>query len=260
MKLNGFIPVPKEATQGGAPIDAFQADAFRQNDDLFERLAQTAMLSPLIPNGLDGNIQTSSLPVSSRTSIAYQVVHAKTIEVDTTVNLKEGVPLIWMAQEEIVVKDTINAKGKGPAKGKKGDFGGSGGGGDSTKGQDCELPLSGHSIAAGGAAKVAGNLLSKEWASRALAVLAFCQGGGVVFLCAPLIKFEGSGAIDADGENGTNNAGGGGGGLIVLIAHHIIGMVIDDSRSDCNVKVKGGKGPGTGGDGGKGYVLVRKFN
>src|SRR4051812_18754943 len=56
MTLEGFISIAEQATTGGAPIDAFQADAFRRNDALFEQIMQALMASPFMPTGTDGNV------------------------------------------------------------------------------------------------------------------------------------------------------------------------------------------------------------
>ena len=82
-----------------------------------------------------------------------------------------------------------------------------------------------------------------------------------MILCAQEIEFTGNGQIDARGGDGTaNNHGGGGGGLIVLIAGKITGDSEYDSHATPvpagrNVLYGGGKGHGTGKEGGKGRYL-----
>lgn len=265
MALNGFTSVPAAATMGGAPIDAYQADAFRRNDELFEKWLQSVLVSPLIPSGYDAQaIATNPEP--------YRFVNAREIEITSPISLaadQHKIPIIWFARDRIVLKETINVAGKGAQPGEHGDFGGSGGFG-TVDGQPCRLPYSGVQMFPGGItgtnAQKRGQDLSNAWASRALPLLAYCRGGaaggndggtnggaggGVVVLCAPTIQFEGANAkIDASGADGQGggNTGGGGGGLVVLIAKKIIG-------STGNVDVSGGQKQGTGGDGGNGLFL-----
>ncbi len=268
MQLEGYTAVPSNATLGGAPIDAFQADAFRQNDVLFQQLLQAVLTSPLVPNGMDGII--SDPP-------AYQVVNAKTITVSNPIPFMTGpnrhrLPLIWLAREKITIGAKIDAKGNGAfisadANTKFGDFGGSGGGSDADSGAGCRLPFSATDFLAGGASGANGNNLSTEleWASRAFAYLPFCrggaaggsadggEGGGVVFLCAPVIEFLANGEIDVSGNDGkSGNAGGGGGGLVVLTARHI-----HNANLGSNILINGGTKSGSGGDGGEGHFFRR---
>src|SRR3954454_16125186 len=104
MTLSGFISVPEQATTGGAPIDAFQADAFRRNDTLFEQVMQALLSSPFMPTGTDGDVVDPD---------AKQFVNAKTIMVNTACILTAAVPLIWIARDKITVSNTINARGMG---------------------------------------------------------------------------------------------------------------------------------------------------
>jgi hypothetical protein len=270
MTLAGFITVPEQATIGGAPIDAFQADAFRQNDTLFEQVMQALLSSPFMPSGTDGDVVDPD---------AKQFVNARMIMVNTARNLTAGVPLIWMAREKITVNHIINARGMGAAAGQPGDFGGGGGGGTSA-GQPCNMPFSPNPvppdsvILAGSTAGAAGlNLTTADaWKlSRIPMFLPWLKGGaggsdgggaggGVVCLCAPIIEVTGAnGKIDARGSDvtsatvpaGTNSQGGGGGGLVLLIARQLI-----NATPGTTVLVDGGKplsttGPGKAGGNGK---------
>src|SRR5438309_9701101 len=146
MTLTGFISVPEQATAGGAPIDAFQADAFRSNDTLFEQVMQALLSSPFMPAGTDGDVVDPD---------ARQFVNAKTIVVNTVCNLTAGVPLIWIARDKITINNTINARGMGAQAGQPGDFGGGGGGG-ATGGQPCNMPFSTDLILAASAAGAVG--------------------------------------------------------------------------------------------------------
>ncbi|MEM7509284.1 MAG: hypothetical protein AAF388_00045 [Bacteroidota bacterium] len=258
MPLNEFINIPQTATVGGAPIDAFQADAFRRNDSLFHRLFLSILSSPLIPNGKDGPLTDPS---------AERLVNATTITVasGTTINLTNRVPLIWMATESITIEGTIDADGRGAQNGETGDFGGSGGGGGGNPGQPTQTPVTNVPILQGGDGTGGGgngNNANPDWATRALAFLPLCkggasgaggangEGGGVVFLCAPTITITGN--ITAQGNGGP---GGGGGGLIVLIGNDL--STVDDG---VNVVYGGGASTGGGGNGGNGILLVRDFN
>lgn len=247
---------------GGAPIDAYQADAFRRNDELFEKWLQSVLVSPLIPSGYDAqSIVANPEP--------YRFVNAREIEINSAISFAANinkVPIIWFARDQILIKQEINVAGKGAQPGEHGDFGGSGGYG-TVDGQPCQLPYSGIQMFPGGTSGAKrGTDLSSAWASRALPLLAYCRGGaaggndggtnggaggGVVVLCAPTIQFEGGSAkIDASGTDGQGggNTGGGGGGLVVLIAKKIIGAA-------GKVDVSGGQKQGTGGDGGNGLYL-----
>jgi hypothetical protein len=253
--LNGYIEVPSAATVGGAPIDAFQADAFRRNDLFFEKVLRALFSAPLVGNGSDGVMIDPP---------AKQIVHATTITVNSLTTLEPRVPLIWFARESITIKRRIDAQGKGAQPTEDGDFGGSGGGG-AAAGKACKLPVSGHQILAGGAIGAVGNNLTADWASRALSILALCKGGaaggdatggaggGVVVLCAPVINIDRSagntGEIVAKGADGTGGGGGGGGGLVILIGNEITGTA-------GHVDFAGGGGAGAGGIG---LFMERKF-
>ncbi len=261
MTLQGFISIPEQATTGGAPIDAFQADAFRQNDVLFEQVLQSLLSSPFMPTGTDGDVIDPD---------PRQVVNAKTIVVNTQRNLTASVPLIWMAREKITLNHTINARGFGAQAGQSGDFGGGGGGG-ATGGQPCNMPFSGDTILAASAAGAAGRNLdtADAWKiSRALLFLPWLKGGaagsdsggaggGVVCLCAPLIELiDPNGKIDARGADaGAANKGGGGGGLIILIARQIV-----NANGGTTILINGGAAAGgSGAAGGNGKFIAQQF-
>lgn len=264
MALQGFTPVPFAATLGGAPIDAFQMDAFRRNDLLFEQLLRGLMCSPFFPAGHQG--ASPYMPTDAR-----EFVNARVIELNSAMTLTPSVPLIWFASERIVLNASINGDGAGaqPADATTGetghgDFGGSGGGSKTAvRGGDCRLPFSGALGIDGGPIGVVGNPLTEEWASRALAALAFCKGGaaggnesaaakggaggGVVFLCAPEIHLGAGVQITVRGTQGAADCGGGGGGLIVLLSRRV-------SRTP-TVAVTGGAANGDGKAGGDGRLL-----
>ncbi len=271
--LTGFTAVPEAATVGGAPIDAFQADAFRRNDILFEQVIQSLMCSPFMPTSAIG--VGSGDVVASADSFAREFINAKNINVTAKCTLTARVPLIWIARERIIIGAEIDASGKG-AQAEEGDFGGSGGGG-ATAGFRCLMPFvptatvkPEEQILVGGAAGAVGINLSTADAwklSRALLFLPFLvggaagsdgggEGGGVVCLCAPVIEFRTGGLINAAGKPAiTNNKGGGGGGLVYLIARQIIG-----ANEGTNIKVTGGLAAGgTGRAGGSGRYIPHEF-
>ena len=264
MAINGYIKVPDSATKGGAPIDAFQADAFRQNDDLFEKLLSQLMLTPLFLNQGTG-VANNPNP--------DEIIKKEEITVNSTVNVVGKVPLVWLATEEIKIEGggIIDANGKGAEKGETGDFGGSGGGGSGAgnDGKDCLLPVSGHKIISGGGTSTSGNNLNAKWGLRALSVLTNIRGGaaggddgsndggnggGVIVLCAPKISMAGNGKIEAKGSDGSGgDTGGGGGGLVVLIYREKDNVHLAGGSQ--NIFVDGGNGSGSGGNGGQGLVL-----
>lgn len=270
MTLSGFISVPEQATTGGAPIDAFQADAFRRNDVLFEQVMQGLLSSPYMPAGIDGDV-TNPDP--------KQFVNAKTIIVNSMINLMAGVPLIWMAREKITINHTINAKGRGAQSGHPGDFGGSGGGG-ATAGQPCNMPFSTDPIipaSAAGSIGVGLDALSEpeRWklsriplflpwlkggaaGAASSATAAGAAGGGVVCLCAPVIELiHLTGKIDASGVTATDsNGGGGGGGLVFLVARQIV-----NATAGATVLVNGGPSVagGSGQAGGNGKLIAQTY-
>jgi hypothetical protein len=251
MTLPGFISIPEQAVVGGAPVDAFQADAFRRNDVLFEQVAQSLLASPFVPNGTDGIPADADLD-------PRRFINAREIVVGTAKPLTARVPLIWFARERIVLNANLDGKGMGAQAGEKGDFGGSGGGGGAA-GQDCVMPFSTEVILAGGAAGAPGLAVdslgpANAWkTSRALLYLPYLKGGaagaagaggGVICLCAPVIEIRGAAEIDASGADG---AGGGGGGLVLLIARKFVNVRTTGGMA--NVKVAGGVGAAAGGNG-----------
>lgn len=261
MTLTGFISVPEGATTGGAPIDAFQADAFRRNDTLFEQVMQALLSSPYMPTGSDGD------PVDPDPK---QFVNARTITVSTARKLTAGVPLIWIARDRITISHTIDARGLGAAAGQPGDFGGGGGGGASA-GPACTMPFGTDAILAASAAGAVGLNLDTADAWKLSRIPLFLPwlkggaggsdgggaGGGVVCLCAPVIEFIGAnGQIDARGADaGANNQGGGGGGLVLLIARQLL-----NATDGVTVLVNGGAPfGGSGKTGGKGKFIPQVY-
>jgi hypothetical protein len=261
MTLTGFISVPEQATTGGAPIDAFQADAFRRNDTLFEQVMQALLSSPFMPSGTDGDVADPD---------AKQFVNAKTISVNTARNLTAGVPLIWIARDKITISNTINARGMGAQAGQPGDFGGGGGGG-ATGGQPCNMPFSTDLILTASAAGAVGRNLDTADAWKLSRIPLFLPwlkggaagsdsggaGGGVICLCAPVIELiDPNGKIDARGADaGAGNKGGGGGGLVLLIARQVL-----NANGGSTVLINGGAAAGgTGKAGGNGKLITQIF-
>jgi len=251
--LTGFSEINEADVQGGKPITTRIADTFRKNDDLFEQLIRAMLCSPLVPNGADGVVVNPE---------AHRFVQAT--ELTLTIpnyNLIAEVPLIWFATERITITAPINGKGKGSPPGQFGDFGGSGGGITGQKGGACRLPSLGHQIIEGGEGPAGkGKQLPQEWASRLLTSIGVCRGGaggagagggaggGIVVLCAPEIKFIGSGSIDVSGEDAkASPGGGGGGGVVILIAKEFF----PNTTLSSEIKYRGGTG-NSGGDGGDG--------
>jgi hypothetical protein len=266
--LTGFKSVTGDSTKSGAPIDAYQVDAFRQNDILFERVIQSLMCSPFMPASA---IDAPDLVIEANDiKFARTFLNVKTIKVTGKCTLEARVPLIWIARDRITIEGEIDAVGKG-AQAEEGDFGGSGGGGLS-EGKRCVMPFAPTiQILAGGAKGTQGlnlkSLLEDDWRlSRALLHLPFLvggaagadgggAGGGVVCLCAPLIEFIKGGRINASGKPASVNKGGGGGGLVYLIAQR----VTDDNEATINIK-GGVSAKGTGGAGGDGKYIKHGFN
>lgn len=271
MFLQGFTSLPELATAPGAPVDAFQADAFRRNDLLFEGVLKALLASPFVPNGTDGTPADAALD-------PRRFINAREIAVGTPKTLASRVPLIWFARERIVLNASIDGRGRGAQTGETGDFGGSGGGG-AAAGQNCVMPFGTDIILQGGVASNQGNDLDSlsvadAWKlSRALLYLPYLKGGaagagasagaagtpdhgaggGVVCLCAPVIELRGAAQIDVRGADANSNTtGGGGGGLVILIARQLVNVNIG-----VNVLVNGGTAPagGSGKAGGNGKVI-----
>ncbi len=256
MPLQGYTAIPPAATAAGSPITTGLADALRTNDVLFEKVAQSLLASPFVPNGTDGEPADADLD-------AKRFINATKIVLGTPKALDAGVPLIWFAREKIVINAKIDASGKGAAAGQTGDFGGSGGG---VGGGACLMPGTGDILVQNGAAAES---IAAEHAwkiSRALMYLPQMKGGaggpagnggnggGVVCLCAPIIEIKPGAEIDASGTNGAG--GGGGGGLVILIAGQLIN--VNDSGGSINVKVNGGGSGAT--IGGAGRVMKLQFH
>jgi hypothetical protein len=270
MILENFISVPEAATVAGAPIDAFQANAFRQNDALFEKIVQALMCSPFMPSAATALADSSDVTVNNN-NFALKFLNAKTISVTTTCIATQRVPIIWIARERITISELIDASGMGADGGQTGDFGGSGGGGTAV-GPACFMPLSAKAeadrIMLGGAAGGIGNNLVDSWQlSRALLHLPWLvggagganaggKGGGVVCLCAPIIELRGNGKIDVSGQKATGvNTGGGGGGLVILIARQIL-----NANEGSTILINGGSHAASGsGAGGNGKFIRHEF-
>ncbi len=264
MALTGFTSIPEQATLGGAPVDAFSADAFRRNDLFFEQVARALFASPFVPNGADGVLLDADLD-------PRRFVNAQKFELGAAKTLTPRVPLIWFARERIVINANLNAKGKGAQATEAGDFGGSGGGG-AAAGMACVMPFTTEDILPGGAAGAVGRSADSidpadVWKqSRLFLYLPWLKGGaaggsnggaggGVVCLCAPIIEIKGAAEIDASGDNSATG-GGGGGGLVILIAQQLIN--VRTTGATPNVKVNGGNGVG-GGNGGIGKIILKEF-
>ena len=267
MFLNGYIEVSENLTQGGAPIDAFQADAFRQNDLLFEKKIKALLASPWASSGADG-VQNTPSPT--------RFLHATTIEINADVTATAGVPIVWFATERIRISKKINAQGAGAPSGQNGDFGGAGGADGATAGFRPLLPLSSQPLIAIAANKdltaaaSPTDLSGSPLATRILSMIGLGHGGaagggatggaggGIVILCAPVIEFQSpDGQIDARGADSAA-AGGGGGGMVVLIANKINGLT--DTGAGKNVLLDGGNQAVAARRGGHGGLLKREFH
>lgn len=273
--INGYVEMTAGATDAGAPIDAFQAQTWVQNDITFEKYVRGLLASPLVPNAMDGgNVSLTISNVADVNQYRVQILNMREIILDHDLDLLEKVPLIWFAKERIFIKKKINGVGKGAKNGEKGDFGGAGGGGTGAeKGESCVMPVTEVEIISEAAGGANGGDLKKEWATRLLSVLALAKGGasggggnggaggGIVILCAPKIEFDlGNGEIDCSGAPSTAAGdGGGGGGSIILIANEYID--VHDTGGSQNLKAEGGTkfAGGTGGNGGKGQVIKFEY-
>lgn len=288
MALSEFVNIPEAATLAGAPIDAFLLRSLRLNDGFAEKRARGLSASMMVPNGFifpaapgaTGNVVINAVTDLQKTFL----YNAKTIELTSSLTTMSQVPLIWFATEEIRIKNDIIATGMGAPVGKKGDFGGAGGGKAGTVGDNCELPISKVTMATGGTGAAGapggiGGVLAEGWASRVMMHLAGAigggpgagasggAGGGIVILCAPKISIDVGKKIIAKGANATaasggpHGDGGGGGGLVVLIAHEFTNVTAGTS-----VLVDGGDGfavgaPNhSGGKGGNGLVLKYQYS
>lgn len=249
MTLQGFTEIPAASTAAGSSITNVLADAFRTNDALFEKIAQSLLASPFVPNGTDGDPADADID-------PRKFINAKNLVVGTDKELTAGVPMIWFARERIVINATISGIGKGAAAGQSGDFGGSGG---APGGGSCIMPFSTDALVQNGASAETIDPAEAWRINRALLYLPHLKGGaggggvaggaggGVVCLCAPIIEFTASGLIDCSGANGTGADGGGGGGLIILIANQFIPETFD--TAEIKVRVNGGGGGMAGGNG-----------
>lgn len=259
----GYVAIPPSATAANAPVDALLGMAMRDNDEFFQQNIQQLLLAPFANNSVNNDIvfdANTGAPLDANLLLSVK-------KIDVAANITAGnAPLIWCAQESITLKATIDASGKGAVANQPGDFGGGGGGSATLAGPVCQMPVSAIKLVDGGAVNSDGAPSTKKAASRALTCLAFCKGGaggandgaalggaggGVVVLCAPVIRFEAGANIDVSGKKGASgNAGGGGGGLIILIANELVGY-----NENTHTKISGGAKSGTSGIGGTGFVL-----
>lgn len=237
MALGNYINIPATATVGGAPIDAFQGDAFRQNDLLFEQTLRSLAYSLLpLNNGVDGAVNFTA--GTDKT----QIWRTTTATINTAITATPGVPLIIMASSTtgvagsgtITLSQTITAAGAGTG---VGHLGGSGGGGSAGPGQAIALPISGTSLVPGGVgANPGATPANTNHFLRALPLLPVLAGGG------------------AGGASGTASVtGGAGGGVVVLIAD-----TINWTGGGINVAGSAGSGAGGGGGGGGAIIMIAK--
>ncbi|HHG85660.1 MAG TPA: hypothetical protein ENJ82_13005 [Bacteroidetes bacterium] len=285
MPLNNYTEIPAAATIPGAPIDAFMLRVLRENTAFAETRIKALLASPFSPHGkafpasASENISISNPITDEHRTFMY---NARKITLNNDLTTKAGVPLVWFASEEIHLKGNIDATGKGAQNGKKGNFGGAGGGKKNLAADDCVLPISEIEMAAGGLGSPSiGGIFDEYWASRLFLHLAGAtgggpgagasasagNGGGIVVLCAPKITIDSGKDILAKGQNGLagpgpngDGGGGGGGGLILLIAHEF------SIAGAPSLDVDGGAGgtkQGTGvigGAGGNGRLLKYQYN
>ncbi|MEO1261101.1 MAG: hypothetical protein AAFZ15_20030 [Bacteroidota bacterium] len=293
--LAGYVPIPATATLPHTPFDAFLGDALRQNDDVLSRIFSAAMVSTAATIGNDEVVIEQRGPDkvlvrkngSSETVTPFdpaEQIKAKTLRLETDIDLKEETPLIWYASEEIKLNAKINGKGKGtkpthPVSNPNpvGDFGGAGGFG-SALGKNCQLPVSGVVIAEGGkGGSVNGADLDEIWASRVALVTPFAKGGApggddganrggaggaIIALAAGRIELTPSAEINVEGANGSGgNGGGGGGGMVLFTTGELVNAVDITTSNTPNVKVAGGlAASGLSGRGGNGLVVRRIFD
>lgn len=261
--LPGFTVLPASATAANAPFDAFLGQTLSHNDALFNQLLSHILLSPLANNATD----------DANLLDPEKLIFAEEININNPV-VASNVPLIWCAQKSITIKALVDASGKGAPAAQDGDFGGSGGGGGTNSanfGTYCKMPVSGIVLLQDVDGQHDGRPATLAQASRALSCLSLAKGGaggansnngadaggaggGVVVFCAPLIKIEAGGSIDASGKAGIGSAGGGGGGLVILIANEFQGVT-----EDVNVKVAGGAKGNNAGNGGKGFIFKKSY-
>jgi hypothetical protein len=269
MALNEFTNIPSAATNPGAPIDAFLLRTLRTNSTAAETWLRAALATPFGPMGGfypgTSTVTITGVPTDEHRCYMY---NAKKVILDTALTTKDKVPLIWFATEEIELRNSITATGKGAKATETGNFGGSGGGA-ATAAADTKLPITDVTMKSGGAINAVGNTIDEFWASRVFQHLSGATGGGpgsganggagggIVILCAPKITFTGGGTkIIARGANGTANSGGGGGGTIILICHETNANV-----TLAKLEVNGGTGHGTAaaGIGGAGFAKIVTF-
>ncbi|MEM7036837.1 MAG: hypothetical protein AAF570_07660, partial [Bacteroidota bacterium] len=120
--LVGYVEVPAAATVGGAPIDAFQGDAFRGNDLRFNAVVSAISQNMWLRNDNGGNINSGAGFDPRR------VTRCETFDVSTAITVTDGFPLIIMASETITLNANITAVGASTAAaGLPGCLGGGGG-------------------------------------------------------------------------------------------------------------------------------------
>jgi hypothetical protein len=272
MALSGFIQVPANATVGGAPIDAFQGDAFRTNDDNFEAYVRSLIHSPWFRNDGSDAAQTHDGLTPATTLDSTKIWRTTNMNINANWNITNGFPLVVMATGTITIGAVINSKGRSTA-GAQGHLGGGGGGGAGSAGQASVLPVSGAQIAAGGlaGANAGGTPANGNHVLRCLPMAGMLNGGGaggngggagggVVILMADTIVLNAAPAgIDVSGANGAGaGTGGGGGGCVILIAKTLTGFpslgaaVTPADRININ---GGNAGDAAGGAGGVGVRL-----
>lgn len=261
MAIPGYINIPSTATQGGAPIDAFQGDAFRTNSDLIEKNIGWLLHAAWCANDGSDAAQTHA---TGGLLDAKKIWRTTSMTISNQWDTVAGFPLIVLSSGTITINALVNAKGMStPAS--VGHLGGSGGGGTGSPGFATQLPLSGAQIAAGGASGTGpGNAPADN--NHILRLLSLAptlngggaggnsggNGGGVVIMVADTITLGSAPAgIDASGGNGGGAGGGGGGGCIVLIARTFNGfpnLTTTPTGTD-RINVFGGTGTGAGGAG-----------
>lgn len=270
MALNNFISIPSSATIGGAPIDAFQGDAFRQNDTLFEGLIRGLAHNLFaLNNGADGTLTHNSLPQPNAAKL-WRVTNAT---ISTTWNLAPGTPLVVLATGTIDLTGGIIAGNANGNDGAKGHLGGSGGGGTMAlpgtgAGRPTVLPI-GEGLVVQGGAIGNNNGASPPSTTHVLRALPFLsvaaggaaggdasatilggKGGGVVVLVADTITLGTGQILVSGGAGGGAGAGGGGGGAIILMAKTFTGGAPGALNANLVANgAAGGAGAGTGGAG-----------
>lgn len=269
--LIGFVQVPSTATAGGAPIDSFQGDAFRINDNTFNTALSAIAQTPWLRNDAVGG---NGLNYPPATAINVGVTDNCTIS--STLTATAGVPIIIYATTSITISANIVATGASLPSGSaltEGNVGGSGGGGGTTAGGDIVLPFSKGLLQAGGAVNTAGQTPAASASLfRFFNMLPMMlggarggdgggMGGGIIVLAAPTITLGAGINVIARGAAGvTAGSGGGGGGTILVMCTVFNGFVAADFTGPVGAtdkfQINGGAGNGAGGAGGNGLRLL----